>query len=128
MLFEVASESTWQEDLGEKRALYGRLGVAEYFLFDPEGRYLDPPLQGFRYRGGVPEALAPAADGSLTSAELGLRLLPEGRLLRLVDVRTGEPVLTRAERLERERERAEALAAEVARLQALLAGRQPPGG
>jgi hypothetical protein len=64
---------------------------------------------------------------------LGLRLLPEGRLLRLIDARTGEPVLTRGERLERERERAEqereradALAAEVARLQALLAGREPP--
>src|SRR5687767_12952333 len=35
-LFEIASFGTWQDDLYEKRHLYARLGVMEYFLFDPE--------------------------------------------------------------------------------------------
>jgi exonuclease VII small subunit len=53
--------------------------------------------------------------------------VPEGNLLRLVDVKTGQAVLTRLERAElaleesaRQRQRAERLAAEVQRLQHLL--------
>ena len=43
---EVASESTWREDLGRKRDLYAKLGIGEYWLFDPQGEFLDPPLRG----------------------------------------------------------------------------------
>src|SRR5262249_37508146 len=78
VVFEISSEKTWEVDLYEKRIDYRRLGIGEYFLFDPESRFLNPPLQGFRLakRKYVPIPLAP--DGSLTSQELGLRLLPEG--------------------------------------------------
>ncbi len=113
VLFEIASRSTWREDLGEKRILYASLGVPEYFLFDPEGVCLDPRLQGFRLDQGAYVPLAAAADGSLESAELGVRLTAEGGMLRLTDLRTGAAVPTRSER-------AEQLAAEVARLQAIL--------
>ncbi len=112
-LFEIASKKTWRNDLGEKRQLYARLGVKEYFVFDPEGCYLDPVLQGFRLIKGQSVPMKPAADGSLTSKELGLRLVPEGVMLRLVDIATGKPILTRLER-------ADALAAEVERLRAQL--------
>jgi Uma2 family endonuclease len=118
-LFEIASRKTWRVDVGEKRQLYAQLKVKEYFVFDPEARYLDPPLQGFRLVKGRSVAMTPTADGSLTSRQLGLRLVPEGGLLRLIDVKTGQPVLTRSER-------AEALAAEVERLRALLAQLKPP--
>lgn len=126
-LFEIASENTWEIDLNEKRELYARLRVPEYFLFDPEGRFLDPVLQGFRCGRGASVSLKPNADGSLTSRQLGLRLVPEGAMLRLVDVRTGRPVPTRAERAERAEEQAAQLAAEVARLRAELARRKPRG-
>ena len=53
VLFEIASRSTWREDVGEKRTLYASLGVQEYFLFDPEGVCLDPRLQGFRLDQGL---------------------------------------------------------------------------
>jgi Uma2 family endonuclease len=119
-LFEIASRRTWRTDLGEKRQLYARLGVKEYFVFDPEGRYLDPVLQGFRLVKGQSVPMKPAADGSLISKELGLRLVPEGGMLRLIDLATGQPVPTRLERAEQERQRADALAAEVARLRAQL--------
>jgi Uma2 family endonuclease len=141
VLFEISSPSTWREDLIEKRALYAQLGVAEYFLFDPEGDCLDPRLQGFRLEEGDYVPLIHEADGGLTSTELGLRLTPEDYMLRLSDLQTGAIVPTRSERAndeydraEQERERAEKariqadqehrraeeLAAEVARLQALL--------
>jgi Uma2 family endonuclease len=120
-LFEIASWKTWKEDLGEKRGLYEQLGIPEYFLFDPEGKYLQPALQGFRLRKGVYVPLKPAADESLRSKQLGLRLVPEGEMLRLVDARTGKPVPTRQERAEREKQRADQLAQEVKRLRALLA-------
>jgi len=123
-VFELASEDTWRKDLGDKRLLYERLKVAEYFVFDPEDLYVKPPLRGFRLRAGKYQPLAPAADGSLISKQLGLRLLPEGHMLRLIDVRSDEPILTRQERAERaerraqqEKDRADALAAELARLQ-----------
>src|SRR5262249_7260937 len=119
-------------DVGPKRREYARIGVSEYFIFDSEGSYLRPVLQGYRLQGRRYVPLTPAADGSLVSQELGLRLVPEGHMLRLIDARTGKPVLTRPgqagetrERAERERERAkregeraEALWAEVEGLRA----------
>jgi Uma2 family endonuclease len=133
VLFEISSEETWQTDLEDKRILYAKLGVAEYFLFDPEALYLDPPLQGFRLQNGVSVPMTPAADGSLTSEELGLRFLPEDGMLRVIDVRTGEPIPTREERAAQERERAaqekqraDELAAEVARLRARLKQLETP--
>jgi Uma2 family endonuclease len=50
--FEISSERTWRDDLGEKRALYEQLGVPEYFIFDPEGEFLEPKLRGYRPRKG----------------------------------------------------------------------------
>jgi Uma2 family endonuclease len=97
VLFEMASQGTWRVDLNEKRVLYASLGVKEYFLYDPEGCYLDPVLQGFRTRKGKPVALEPAADGSLVSKQLQMRLVPEGQMLRPIDLRTGQPLLTPGE-------------------------------
>jgi len=34
-ILEITSDETAEEDLGPKRELYERLGVREYFLFDP---------------------------------------------------------------------------------------------
>ncbi len=131
VLFEIASRRTWRVDLGDKRELYARLRVPEYFVFDPEGRYLHPPFQGFRSKKGVSVPMKPAADGSLTSKELGLRLVPEGGMLRLYDLRTGQPVPTRVERARqaeqaarKEKRHAAELAAEVERLRVLLEQRE----
>ena len=105
-LFEISSGRTWRTDIGAKRRLYARLNVPEYFVFDPEGGFLDPVLRGFCTVDGRSVEMTPAADGSLDSAQLGLRLMPEGPMLRLHDLRTGEPVLTRAEQVEAQREQA----------------------
>lgn len=124
-VFEIASEWTHHMDESVKPHTYARIGVKELFLFDPVGDYLRPRLQGMHLRDGEYEPLRAAADGSLVSRELKVRLVPEGPMLRLRDGKTGEPVLTRAERYEQEHQRVETLAAEVARLRDELASRKP---
>ena len=121
--FEIASKKAYRQDVGKKRDLYEKLRITEYFVFDPEGPYLDPRLQGFRLVKGLYVPLLPDAQGALISRELGLRLIPEESMLRLHDLKTGEPVLTRSERAEqeaqraeREKRRADALEAELKRL------------
>lgn len=106
VLFEMASERTWREDVGAKRDLYAQLGVSEYFIFDPETVYLDPIFQGFRLQNGVYVPLLSANDGSLNSVELGLRFTVEGTMLRVRDLRTGRRVLTRSEKAQRAERRA----------------------
>ena len=59
IVFEMASENTWREDMREKHQLYERLGVREYIVFDPEGEYLEPRLQGFRFVDGRYEPIVP---------------------------------------------------------------------
>ncbi|HZF07988.1 MAG TPA: Uma2 family endonuclease [Thermoanaerobaculia bacterium] len=100
LIIEVTSKSTRDEDEVEKKGIYERLGVEEYFLFDPLGEYLRPQLQGYRRVGGRYQALAPEADGSLASRTTGLRLAPEGERLRLRDAATGEPLLWSEEQAE----------------------------
>lgn len=51
VVFEMTSRKTQAIDLGKKRFLYARCGVAEYYLFDPFREYLDPPLRGYQLAG-----------------------------------------------------------------------------
>lgn len=99
LVIELTSESTRDEDV-EKKKLYERLGVEEYFLFDPFGEYARPRLQGFRLEGGRYQPLVQRVDGALESRTSGLILKPEGRQLRLVDKETGQVLLWAEEEAE----------------------------
>jgi Uma2 family endonuclease len=112
-VIEVTSSSTRREDVSKKKDLYERLGVLEYFLFDPEGDYLKPRLQGYRLEQGRYARLASEPDGSLLSRVTGLRLRPDSLNLRLIDSRTGEKLLWGSELVAaREKETAARRAAE----------------
>ncbi len=92
---EVASASTWQRDVSEKRAIYAGMGVTEYWRFDPEGAYFPVPLVGERLVNGEykPIELDTDADGILRghSDVLGLDICVRGELeLRLYDPANGE--------------------------------------
>jgi len=109
VIFEMASQGTWRENLKEKRRLYEKLGVKEYFVFDPEAKYLRPPLQGFRRnRNGLFVPLDLDANKQLHCQELGINLRPEGEFLRVLDAKTGKRVLWRTEWIEKEKNRANA--------------------
>ena len=85
---EIVSPSTWRTDLGAKRARYAALGVGEYWLHDPHGRYLQPALAGYRLVDGayVPLQSRIGARGrSITSDVLGLELLLDDGRLRFFD-------------------------------------------
>jgi Uma2 family endonuclease len=103
-VMEISSSSTWLEDTGNKKALCARLGVQEYFLFDPLGDYLEPRLQGFSLERADYERIAASSDGSVDSDVLGLRLRAEGDLLRCEDRVTGKRLLRIEEAPQAQRE------------------------
>jgi Uma2 family endonuclease len=122
-VLEVTSKSTRGEDRREKKDRYALLGVEEYFLFDPRGEYLNPRFQGLLLRRGEYQPLRPAPDGALTSRTLGITFQPQGKFLRMTDVKTGRLLLSYAEwkrKAEAAEERAEALAEELERLKRQL--------
>ena len=84
-IIEITSSSTRKEDEGKKFQLYqDTLRVKEYYLFDPDGDYLDPPLKGYRLRRGEYQPIRPV-HGRLPSQVTGLHLERHGRELRLYD-------------------------------------------
>lgn len=100
-IFEITSQQTGSADLTTKYQLYERLGIKEYFLFDPLGEYLQPHLQGFALVKGRYQALPLSAESELISRELGLILRPQEDLLRLVDSYTGQVLATSHESVRR---------------------------
>ena len=92
-VLEITSRSTWREDQEKKRELYRRLGVREYWQYDPTRDYLEPPLQGLYLVADDYERLPERelADGTLAlrSEVLGLELRLTDRRLRFHDPQTG---------------------------------------
>jgi Uma2 family endonuclease len=113
-VLEVTSKATRAKDLGAKRGTYAFLGVKEYFLFDPTGDYLRPPLQAFQLVGQnyQPMPAQPGAPLTIHSDVLDLDWRLEGLQLRLVEPGSGR-VLRSLDDAESEIER---LQAELARL------------
>ena len=93
-VLEIGSSSTGPEDVGRKRDLYARIGVPEYWRFDPQdGAYHGAKLAGDRLVAGryEPIALTTAPDGMLKgySAVLRLSLCWDDNWPRLYDPATG---------------------------------------
>jgi Uma2 family endonuclease len=88
-VIEVTSKKTAQEDLKKKKPVYQKIGVREYFMFDPLHDYLPAQIIGYRLVSKKYQRIKPDDDGSLISEELGLRLRPEGIRLGLYDGKTG---------------------------------------
>jgi Uma2 family endonuclease len=119
VVFEITSRGSRLEDLRTKRALYAMLGVREYFLYDPLGEYLRPPLQGHRLQQGEYERVLPGGEGVLVSQALSLELRVEEGQLRVINPATGERLLTPSEA--QAARRAEAAAHQAAEARASLA-------
>ena len=126
-VLEVASKSTWREDLGPKRDVYARLGVKEYWMYDPTGEYFTPVLQGLRLAGSayVRQLAVKSPDGALTltSETLGLELRAQAGEMRFRDPATGQVLLSHQEEAAARRaaeSRAAAAEARAAELEALL--------
>jgi Uma2 family endonuclease len=126
-VLEITSENTANRDKRDKPALYQKLGIKEYFQYDPIGKYLkSKPLQGKRLSQGeyVEIDSSTLPDGTLSlfseTLNLELRLYPD-KGLRFYD-RISNELLRSYEELEQAR----LMAKEVAQQerQAKLAERQ----
>ena len=108
-VLEVASESTGDVDVGEKRAYYAGLGITEYWRFDhtPDGQWHGARLAGDRLVDGeyVAIEIETLPDGVLlgNSPALGLFLRWERGELAFHDPATNAPIAT----FENERARAD---------------------
>ena len=95
-VMEVASRGTWREDEGRKARLYERLGVREYWQYDPTGEYLGLNLKGRRLVDGAyePQPVVEYLDGTvlLRSETLRLDLHVNGEEMYFSNPETGERV------------------------------------
>jgi Uma2 family endonuclease len=99
VVIELTSSSTRDEDVDDKYQLYqNNLRVPEYFLFDPFGDYLDPPLRGYRLQRRKYVPIRPVK-GRLPSKVLGLHLERSAADLRLYDPAAKQWLATPQERL-----------------------------
>lgn len=94
---EITSKTTRREDAVDKKKTFAAIGIKEYFLYDPFGEWLTPPLQGFRLVKGDYQKIPPDADGGVISKELGIRFIIEDGDLAMFDAATGERLLTNDE-------------------------------
>ena len=120
-VLEDLSPGNWRRDAVDKRVLYRRFGVAEYWMFDETGRRLRDDagsrlgefLVGYRLRDGEYERVRANDAGRLPSEVLALELCVRDGLVRFYDPASGDYLPTydeeQAGRLE---ERAGRLAAE----------------
>ena len=96
-VMEVASRGTWREDEGRKAKLYERLGVREYWQYDPTGEYLGVRLKGRRLVGDTyePVPVVEWLDGTqlLRSETLELDFRVKGEEMYFFDPAAGERLL-----------------------------------
>lgn len=117
LVIEVASPSTAVENdinliaPNGKPAVYERIGVSEYLVFDPAGDILGVPVWARRAGTGGFAPWEPEANGRWMSQALGIAFEPQGMLLRVYD-QDGRPVPSTDELADR----VEELEAELRRL------------
>lgn len=89
VVFEIASDGTFENDLGGKRLDYERLGVEEYYLLDAERAYLPSPLMAFHRETGRLLS-AKVENNRVFSPLLNLEIVDTGKSFRLFNPLTKE--------------------------------------
>jgi len=113
VIIEVASDKTWDNDIGKKYKDYEQFGAEEYYILDPEFAFLPAPLLAF-HRQGERLLSAPVNDGRIFSPRLGLEIVRTENSFRLFNPQRGEFLMT----LEEAGTEIEKLKAEIERLKA----------
>lgn len=93
VIFEIASEKTWRNDLDEKFRFYQDLGAEEYYILDSEFAYLPSPLMAFHRRDE--KLVGKDIDNDrIFSPRLGLEIVWMENTFRLFNPNTQEFLLT----------------------------------
>ena len=66
LVFEVISPGTWKRDRVEKKSLYEQVGIAEYWIVDPESR----TIEVFALTKGSYQLHSRAADTEIAKSKL----------------------------------------------------------
>ena len=93
VVFEMTSPGTRKEDEGVKKNLYAKIGVLEYWQFDPKGQWIKEKLRGFRLIQGEYVPIENLCRGTYQSDGLGLRLVVDGTLISFYRLDNGEKLL-----------------------------------
>lgn len=93
---EITSKAARRVDVTKKYEKHERVGIPEYFLYDPTQDHLDPGVVGYRLVGGFYQPIA-WVDQMLQSQQLGISFALEGADLILIDTSTGDRLLTSGE-------------------------------
>lgn len=96
VVIEVTSRGTSTTDIVDKPVIYERMGVQEYFLYDPMAVYLTPALQGYRLIDGFLQEIS-SSNGRLHCETLGVDLLLRDGDLVIVDSASGVEQFTKAD-------------------------------
>ena len=90
-VMEMLSQKTKKKDIQTKPDIYARMGVTEYWLFDPIGKDIPGQLAAYRLEEGVYRPIPPLQDGSgYRSSALELEIRTEDGVLRVRDPVTGK--------------------------------------
>ena len=119
VVFEISSRKTWRDDLQKKFFLYQKLGVKEYYIFDPEYKCLPETLLAYHLKGSVFKPIK-VKKNRVFSPSLNLEIVDTGKTLRLYNPETHGFLPTMAELTEQVAD-VESLKSEVEKLKAELA-------
>ena len=89
VVFEIASEHTWKNDIGEKSEFYSYFGTKEYYLIDAERKYLPLPLMAY-HRQDNRLRYIPLEENRILSPLLNLEVVDTGKSFRLFNPQTQE--------------------------------------
>ena len=87
-ILEITSKTTQIQDEEDKPLKYARLGVREYFQYDPTGDYLNPQLKGYTLVEGKYQGKVLEQGFKIVSEVLGLELHLLDKKLRFFDPKT----------------------------------------
>ncbi len=96
VIFEISSRETWRDDVQKKYTLYESMGVKEYYIFDPEYKYLAEPFLAHHLKGNSFKPIK-VKKGRVFSPSLSLEIVDTGETLRLFNPETNEFLLTNEE-------------------------------
>lgn len=93
VVIEFASETTWFNDVSNKLAIYQKLGVKEYYVYDVEYAHLPSPLMAYHLDNDVLTKIE-VANSRILSESLDLELVDTGETLRFFNLETNELLMT----------------------------------
>lgn len=102
VVIEFASETTWLNDVSSKLAIYQKLGVKEYYVYEVDSAHFPAPLIAYRLDNGVLTEVE-VLNKRILSESLGLEVIDTGETLRFINPETNEFLMTTEELVEKEK-------------------------